>query len=125
MSMDREFETSKGGITRQFVIAASAATVIRLCDFTSSSKRKRSFAVRITTAAGVRVRQGGKDVSVSVTAADADFGMLLTSGFRWRYDVDNDTEAYLAFRNPSAAAGVTVEITRISDVQTDDAPAAV
>ncbi len=58
-------------------------------------------------------------------AGDADFGMLLTSGFRWRYDVDDDTEAYLAFRNPSASAAVPIEVTRITDVQTDDPPVAV
>lgn len=124
MSLDREYETSKIGVTVAFTLAASGKALVRLCDF-SSVKRKRSFAVRVSTAAGVRAKQGGKTVTSSDTAADADLGLLLTNGFRWRVDVDTDQDAFVALLNPSGQAAVTIEITRVSDTGDDDPPVAV
>ena len=43
--------TSKGGVTVAFTIAASGKALVRLTDL-SSTKRRKSFAVRVSTAAG-------------------------------------------------------------------------
>ena len=115
MSLNREYETSKAGPTTIIAFTATALR-IRLALASATGFQKRSFAIRVTTAA--RILQGNKDVSATATT-----GMYLTTSLRWRIDVDSAEDAFLSILRDTANGNI--EITRISDIISTDLPVAV
>lgn len=116
MSLRREYETSKLGPTT-IIAFTNVVTRIRLATAAATGFKRRSFAVYVTQDA--RVLQGNKEVAVTTTT-----GILLTSSLRWRIDVDSPDDAYISVVRNGSSNG-NIELTRISDVDSSDIPAAV
>lgn len=126
MSLDREYEASYVGVTTAFTVPLnvgnSKQTVVRLVQQQANGAvKKASFAIRVLGA--TRIRQGGSSVDARETDASGQLkSMHLPASMRWRCDVRDTKTNHIAFMTASGAVTFLIEITRITDCDTDDLP---